>query len=144
MSNPPKKYKTPYYSTNICLGEDPTIIVAAKSKGKGKKDGNSNNNSPFTSVQDCMKDISSLIDSVKTNLFKGMPQEGIVDMLFSKSKINNTDPLKVTNLKKKIEVTRDAYKFWKEVGDDERAKNKLQCIMKLEDEIEKSYDVEDK
>ena len=62
---PTKQSKTSLYSVNICLGEDPTTITALKSDCKGKKDGNSNNISPFSSMQDSIKDISSLIDTIK-------------------------------------------------------------------------------
>ena len=40
-------------------------------------------------------------------------------------------------------MTREVHGFWKEVRDDERAKEKLQSIAKLEDAIEKSHDTED-
>ena len=41
-------------------------------------------------------------------------------------------------------MTREGHGFWKEVRDDERAKEKLQSIAKLEDAIEKSCGAEDK
>ena len=54
---PTKPSKNSLHSTNICLGEDPTTIAALKSDGEGKKNGNSNDDSPFTSVQDSMKTL---------------------------------------------------------------------------------------
>ena len=65
--------KTSLHSTNMTLGEDPSTISASKSKGSGFKD-NSNNTTPFTSVQDNMKELNSLIKGVSTNLFKGFEE----------------------------------------------------------------------
>ena len=72
----------------------------------------------FSSAQDSMKDISSLIETVKNNLFKGIPEESISDKSFSGGNTNNADTVKLNNLKEKLKVTREEYKFQKEVRDD--------------------------
>ena len=58
-----------------------------------------------------MKDISSLINTVKNNVFKGIPKESMSDMSCSGSNTNNTDTIKLNNSKEKLKVTRDGYKF---------------------------------
>ena len=64
-------------------------------------------------------------------------------MSFSGGNTNDADTFKLNNLKEKLKVTREGYKFWKEVRDDEQCQEKLKSIVKLEDTIEKLHDTED-
>ena len=121
----------------MTLGEDPSTVSASKSKGSSFED-DSNNTTPFASVQDNMKELNSLIKGVSTNLFKGFEEEGVAGT--KQTNNDNEDGAHVAKLKKKLKVTKEAYRFAKEINDDDRAAQKLKTILKLEDEIENSYD----
>ena len=128
--------KTSLRSTNIALDEDPSTISASKSKDSSFKD-NNNNTTPFASVQDNMKELNSLIKGILTNLFKGFEEEGILDT--KQINNNNKDDTHALKLKKKLKVTKEAYRFAKEINDNNYATQKLKTILKLENEIKNSY-----